>query len=168
MITSRPRATFQLRFSVRRQKCVHYYFNICTCHDDAHTCYTHLDISRLKSIKDLLPDTISYGDIHLTIAIIAVMTGFVRPPKSYYSHTQSPPFSQPSRSTYTPSPSLNRSISESSHSYGVSSSSSSSKSWGSSSWHQKKGTKRKLPSSFTSGSYSSYGGKSKAKSKKFW
>ena len=127
--------------------------------------HTPSDISRLKPIKELLPDTISYGDIHLTIAIIAVMTGFVRPPKSYIPKQKSPPFSQPSSSSYTPSPSLNRSVSQPSSSY---SASSNSKSWGSSNWQQNKGTKRKLPSSFGSSSYSSYGGKHKAKSKKFW
>ena len=135
-----------------------------------HITHVHSDISRLKPIKELLPDAISYGEIHLTIAIIAVTTGFVRPPKTYPRQQQSPPFGSqpPSSSSYTPSPSLSRSVSQPSHSYGASgSSSSSSKSWGSSNW-QKKGTKRKLPSSFKSSSYSSYGGKPKAKSKKFW
>ena len=134
--------------------------------------YVYSDISRLKPIKELLPDTISYGDINLTIAIIAVMTGFVRPQKTYPpkpTMTQSPPFgSQPSCSTYTPSPSLSRSKSQPSSSYGSRGSGSGGKSqWGSSNW-QNKGTKRKLPSSFRSGSHSSYEGKPKTKSKKFW
>lgn len=150
-----------------RNTCMH--LSNCTHHDDAHThACTHSDISRLKPIKELLPDTISYGDIHLTIAIITVMTGFVRPPRSYYPHKQSPPFTQPSSSAYTPSPALNHSVSEPSYNYVASSGSSSSKSWGGGNWHQKKGTKRKLPPSFRSGSYSGYGGKHKAKSKKFW
>ena len=138
----------------------------------AHTLHTnvmHSDISRLRPIKELLPDTITYGEINLTIAIIAIMTGFVRPPKTYSPKLQSPPFgSWPSTSTHTPSPSLSRSVSQPNYRYGASSNSStSSKSWGSSDW-QKKGTKRKLPSSFKSSSYSSYGGKPKTKSKKFW
>ena len=150
-----------------------YYYDF--CHYSMVTCLltgllTHFslslsDISRLKPIKELLPETISYGDIHLTIAIMAVMTGFVRPLRSHTPRL-SPPFSQSSSSTYVSPPSFNHSAPWPGGSQR--SGQSSNKSWGGSSWHKKKGTKRKIPSSFHSGYRSCYGGKPKAKSKKFW
>lgn len=45
------------------------------------------DISKLRPIKDLLPETVSYGQIKLTIAVMVIKTGFVRPVKSPLSPT---------------------------------------------------------------------------------
>ena len=40
-----------------------------------------LDVSSLRRIKDLLPENIDYWQIKMTIAIIMITTGFVRPGK---------------------------------------------------------------------------------------
>lgn len=48
------------------------------------------DISSLRAIKNLLPENIQYGDIKLTIAILAVKTGFVRPRKSSVTSPTTP------------------------------------------------------------------------------
>ena len=48
------------------------------------------DISSLRAIKNLLPENIQYGDIKLTIAILAVKTGFVRPRKSSVTSPATP------------------------------------------------------------------------------
>ena len=133
-------------------------------HTHTHTHTSTPDISRLKPIKEQLPETIMYGDINLTIAILAVTTGFVRPQKT------SPPkpasLSHTSSSFISPPPfSLSRSASTSGAGYRTSGSGS----WsGRGNWKRGQGTKRKLPSSFKSGSHSNYGSKPKAKSKKFW
>ena len=52
---------------------------------------TYTDISRLKTIKNILPESVRYSDIKMTIAILMVKTGFVRPKKSSMEGLISPP-----------------------------------------------------------------------------
>ena len=52
------------------------------------------DISSVRAIKEAIPEgvlspTIAYGEIHLTIAIMMVTTGFVRPNSKCGNSTQS-------------------------------------------------------------------------------
>ena len=67
---------------------------ITTCIFNTHNTHIHSDISRLRPIKDLLPDTISYGDINLTI-VLAILLLLSCPQKTYPPKpvmTQSPPY----------------------------------------------------------------------------
>ena len=53
--------------------------------------HIYTDISSLKTIKSMLPETVHYSDIKMTIAILMVKTGFVRPTKSSAESLISPP-----------------------------------------------------------------------------
>ena len=56
-----------------------------------HISFLHLlDITNLRRIKNLLPENIEYWQIKMTIAIIMITTGFIRPGKELSPQLSSP------------------------------------------------------------------------------
>ena len=133
--------------------------------------HTHSDIGCLSAIKQQLPDSIQYGEIKVTIALLSILTGFVQPNKTsplYSPNGLTSPSVTPSSQVITGTPSMGRSTSDPETFSGPSSSTSG---WhGGRSYSSGRGTKRKLPSSFTSGSSAkaSASYNFKHKSRKFW